>query len=452
MAKRIIKALEGDKSIESKGEYTGSYRGFVADIYKWVKENYGIDAGKRLDYFDKTAREWFDNGVTIEEAKDYIMENFKGIESNDNNLLETVNKKLKYFADNDNKYYTDDTIGEFVTKENPSEIEIKEINEYLDRNFKIESTDKNIVAYKFKENIDDAIMLDVVADTIVENVARYAQKNFNMPNDVVEKIYDKQEEISNKLVEHMNVAFKNNEKINKALSSDKGNVALDTAYKWMEHWSARYIKESVPEAQSYLLEMSNKGLFWDRQYEIIDLNMKNLNLSDVSMPPQKGETLASNKIKIDDVIQERMDLDKVNKDDEQSDWQYYATVLNVGNETIQLYNKDTDKKWRVLPEDLYEDIDTGVLRISSSNKVKSTKTKANEEEKYLTPGGRNGLADVMAELIFGGDYKSAYESLVRQMSDDDFLSAYNYIKRMNYSGEEEFEKELEEAEKEYFQE
>jgi hypothetical protein len=289
--------MANKKNIKSKGEYTCNYNGFVKDIYSWTKENYGKDVGKRLDYFDKNAREWFDNGVTIEEAKEYIMENFKDIEGNDKNSLETVNKKLKYLENNNEKYYSDDTIGQFVTKENPSEIEIKEINEYLDRNYKIESTGKNIVAYKFKENIDDAIMLDVVADTIVENVIRYAQKNFNMPNDVAEKIYDKQEEISNKLVEHMNVAFKNNEKINKALSSDKGNVALDTAYKWMEHWSARYIKESVPEAQSYLVEMANKGLFWDRQYEIIDLNMKNLNLSDVSMPPQRGETLASQKLK-----------------------------------------------------------------------------------------------------------------------------------------------------------
>jgi hypothetical protein len=254
--------------------------------------------------------------------------------------------------------------------------------------------------------------------------------------------------------------------------------------------------------------MANKGLFWDRQYEIIDLNMKNLNLSDVSMPPQRGETLASQKLKIDDVIQERLDLDKVNKDDEQSDWQYYATVLNVGNETIQLYNENTDKKWRVLPGDLYEEIDTGLLRVQPKNKVKSTKTKASEDNdkytvwvggvevndnylpkekaesladeykkdgyddvkiekveasnkikseeknKYLVPGGRNGLADVMATYIFGDDYKSAYESLVRQMSDDEFLSGYNYIKRMSWDGEEGSEEEnmLNEAEKEFFQE
>jgi hypothetical protein len=187
-------------------------------------------------------------------------------------------------------------------------------------------------------------------------------------------------------------------------------------------------------------------------YEVEKLN--DADLSDVSMPPQKGETLASNKIKIDDVIQERMDLDKVNKDDEQSDWQYYATVLNVGNETIQLYNERTNKKWKVLPGDLYEDIDTGVLRMQPKNKVKSTKIKASEENKYLTPGGRNGLADVMVTYIFGDDYKSAYESLVRQMSDDDFLSGYNYIKRMSWDGEEGSEEEnmLNEAEKEFFQE
>jgi hypothetical protein len=58
------------------------------------------------------------------------------------------------------------------------------------------------------------------------------------------------------------------------------------------------------------------------------------------------------------------------------------------------------------------------------------------------------MAEVMVNEIFGGDYKAAFEELVQQMSDDEFFSGYEFIKRMNSNGDEEKDT-LAEAEKEF---
>jgi hypothetical protein len=59
------------------------YDGFVADIHEWIESKGGEK--NYYDYFDKNAREWFDFGVTIPEAKEYITEMYD-IKGEDNFL------------------------------------------------------------------------------------------------------------------------------------------------------------------------------------------------------------------------------------------------------------------------------------------------------------------------------------------------------------------------------
>jgi hypothetical protein len=130
-----------------------------------------------------------------------------------------------------------------------------------------------------------------------------------------------------------------------------------------------------------------------------------------------------------------------------------------GNEIMTIYIEDSDgaqvEKFVYEVEKLNDaDLSDVPMPPQKGETLASNKIKSEEIYNFLTPGGRNGLADVMVTYIFGDDYKSAYESLVRQMSDDEFLEAYNYIKRMSWDGEEGSEEEnmLNEAEKEFFQE
>jgi len=53
----------------------------------------------------------------------------------------------------------------------------------------------------------------------------------------------------------------------------------------------------------------------------------------------------------------------------EKDGEYYATILNIGNETIQLANDESEKDydvWRVLPGDLEEELESGILTIKNN--------------------------------------------------------------------------------------
>lgn len=77
-----------DRSLEASNNYSD----YELTIYNWIKENYGKESGEKLEYFDRNSKEWFDHGVTIEEAEEYIMENFKIKGSQD---IATLRKQME---------------------------------------------------------------------------------------------------------------------------------------------------------------------------------------------------------------------------------------------------------------------------------------------------------------------------------------------------------------------
>jgi hypothetical protein len=687
MARRIVKALDEKNNIKSKGY---DYKGFVADVYKWVKENYGNDAGKRLDYFDKTAREWFDHGVTIEEAKEYIMENFKiesaykekpseeiGQEEREMDITintDFTNKFIELYGSeipNLEEYKKNDISDTLPGAQTIYSFNIGDINkshlrstglgmlwlkteiwrpgirtledgttEYgrtytISLEIKGERRAKGgrtwwkdaivVQFHDFSEDMDEVLKKfgNWLSTNPFENIKNIEAKNniiafdFTMNQDlnIGDKVnFGNEREGIIYQITRVHDIYENEEDFNNTQET-YGNTGLS----WEGNEIMTVHIADIPDYENKENWINDVYEGSGREKFIYEIEKKGKDLSDVQMPPQKGSTLGSklskdaneyisNKIKYlmeeegmkqdqaiaiaykyakkegydvpekkktkanENIIKIDMDLEETTGLTGEDDikWKYYATVLNVGNETIQLINHDTGKKWRVLPEDLYEDIDTGILRIKANKKtlgrkenitpqeyadeifnhimnyeplynsyletgyivvknkidkygytaeqllsyqespvrwrkligdissdleveygkldkttydlirkdlwesfkedykwyaekqdkikqsenemiVQSSKNniKADEIRKSWRAGSRNGMADVMVELIFGGDYKSAYESLVRQMSDDEFFSGYEYIKRMNYNGEEEDLKTLEEAEKEF---
>ena len=126
------------------------------------------------------------------------------------------------------------------------------------------------VEYKFKKELPDYLMLDVVAETVIEKILSKAVKEFNMPQELSDKIWDGATEIIETLEKRMVDMFHRDEKFNKKLSSNADRVALDWAYMWMAHWAAHEIGVKFPEAKSpYLQDMTNKGLFFNNINQLL---------------------------------------------------------------------------------------------------------------------------------------------------------------------------------------
>jgi len=124
--------------------------------------------------------------------------------------------------------------------------------------------------YKFKKELPDYLMLDVVAETVIEKILSKAVKEFNMPQELSDKIWDGATEIIETLEKRMVDMFHRDEKFNKKLSSNADRVAIDWAYMWMAHWAAHEIGVKFPEAKSpYLQDMTNKGLFFNNINQLL---------------------------------------------------------------------------------------------------------------------------------------------------------------------------------------
>lgn len=144
---------------------------------------------------------------------------------------------------------------------------VKLDNEGYYEGIEIELADKIESAYKFKTKMAPYLMLDVIGTTTAEKIAYMAKQKYNMPGELYGEIFNKADIIGDKFVAKMTKFFETDEKFNKKLSSTSGEVALNYAYMWAQHWVGKMIEEEVPEAKPYMRQMGNDRYFWDKPLE-----------------------------------------------------------------------------------------------------------------------------------------------------------------------------------------
>jgi len=161
---------------------------------------------------------------------------------------------------------------------------------------------------------------------------------------------------------------------------------------------------------------------------------------------------ADNSQELESLRYEAKQLERILKKD--NNWADNQRLERIYDKINKLKSADTIKS-----ADKLKNIKGEIKMINQDEKIEMALRKGKSEAETLKivadevrrswqAGARSGMAEVMVNEIFGGDYKAAFEELVQQMSDDEFFSGYEFIKRMNYNGDEEKDT-LAEAEKEF---
>lgn len=225
----------------------------------------------------------------------------------------------------------------------------------------------DIKAYKFKKEFPEFLMLDVVAEETIKTILRKAVKEFNMPQEMSDKIWDGATEIIETLEKRMLDMFHNDEKFNKKLSSNVGRVAIDWAYVWMAHWAAHEIGVKFPEAKNpYLIDMVNKGLFFNNVNQLFASIEEKMIIAMLKKGKLEGEIIEVMSKDTEGDIDNKKEIHRdslkqamvralkylVMYGNDNDDWWRFAT----DNKEIQKFLREKEQELALISDEYYEDI------------------------------------------------------------------------------------------------